>query len=279
MLTNYLGLWPAFVFAWALAMTTGTTSAQTTSTTFPTNIEFDLVFPRNETYAADALLPIVIAIQNPQEVGLLGFSIAWYIYWRGVNASNNYLDSGYQRSLWANYSTVGNEPYFETFYTNALNGTEGQFTLVIDLGTRNCSFVDSNIDSSLHFGQVSTYGTVDFEMRNGAQLPSLITPKDLCPVGFASFGITKTIPQSTNEYMRDTCPVMADAAPKMNPCAVKINSTVASNISAGVVASACGAGLLISDCQDDETNMAAHSGLGSMGWSGVVAGLVLGAAL
>ncbi|OBT50750.1 hypothetical protein VE04_09275 [Pseudogymnoascus sp. 24MN13] len=268
MLANYLGLWPTFVFAWALAMTTGTTSAQTTSTTrttFPTKIEFDLVFPRNETYAAEALLPIVVTIQNPQE--------------RGVNASNNYLDSGYQRSLWANYSTVGNEPYFETFYTNALNGTEGQFVLVIDLVTCNCSFVDSNIDSSLHFGQATTSASVDFEMRNGAQLPSLITPKDSCPVGIASFGITKTIPQSTSEYFRDTCPVLADAAPKMNPCAVKINSTVASNISAGVTAFACGAGLLISDCLDDETNMAAQSGLGSMGWSGVVAGLVLGVAL
>lgn len=277
MLVAYLGVWPTLVFVWALAVTTGTTFAQTTRT-FPATVEFDLVFPRNETYAADALLPIVFAVQNPEAVGPLAFSTSWSIYRRGIFSDD--IASGYRRDMWTNYSTVGNEPYFETFVTDALNGTEGQFTLVLDLAIHNCTYYDKslNYDSSLNFGQVAAYGRFDFELRNGAQRPSVLTPTDSCPVGIASFGITKTINQSTEQiYYRDTCAVLADPAPKMNPCAVKIDSTVASRVSA----SACALRTAVSSCpsSNDESNTAAQSGLGYMGWPEVVVGLVLGVAL
>lgn len=39
----------------------------------PATVRLDLVFPWNETYALDALLPIVIAVQNPEAAGLLAF--------------------------------------------------------------------------------------------------------------------------------------------------------------------------------------------------------------
>ncbi|KFY90171.1 hypothetical protein V500_05257 [Pseudogymnoascus sp. VKM F-4518 (FW-2643)] len=271
MLAAYLGVWPILVFVWALAVTTGTTFAQTTST-FPATVEFDLVFPRNETYAADALLPIVFAVQNPEAVVPLAFGTSWSIYRRGIY--NDDIASGYRRNMWTNYSTVGNEPYFETFVTDGLNGTEGLFTLVLDIAIRNCTYYDS----SLNFGQVAAYARVDFELRNGAQRPSVLTPTDSCPVGIASVGITSTINQSTDQnYYRDTCAVLADPAPKMNLCAVKIDSTVASRVSA----SACALRTEGSNCSssDDESNTAAQSGLGSMGWPEVVVGLVLGVAL
>lgn len=118
MLAAYLGVWTTLVFVWMLAVTTSATFAQTTSTS-PITVEFDLVFPRNETYAPDVLLPIVVVIQNPEEVWPLAFSTGWKIYWRGVNASNNYIATSYRRNIWANYSTIGNEPYFETFMTDA----------------------------------------------------------------------------------------------------------------------------------------------------------------
>ncbi|KFY56270.1 hypothetical protein V496_06715 [Pseudogymnoascus sp. VKM F-4515 (FW-2607)] len=253
MLPGYLGAWPVFVFVWALAVTTGTTRAQT----YPTTVEFDVTFPRNETYAPDALLPIVIAIQNPQAVGPLAFSTGWHIYWRGINASSDYIDSGYRRMIWTNYSTVGNEPYYETFYTNALNGTEGQFSLELDLDIRNCS----QNDSSLNFGHDGTRARVDFELRNSVQRhsnASIITSKDSCPVGLASFSIKETIKQSTDEFFLSI-----------------LVHTVALRILAGVTASACRVGLLTSDCPspDDKSNTAAQLGLRSVGWSGVIVGI------
>lgn len=279
MLAGFLGAWPIFVFVWALAVTTGTTRAQTTST-FPTTVEFDVAFPRNEIYAPDALLPIVIAIQNPQAVGPLVFSTGWSIYWRGVNASSDAIDSGYNHMIGTNYSTAANEPYFESIYTNALNGTEGQFSLVLDLNIRNCT----RTEGSLNFGQVSTIVSVDFELRNGAQHlsnSSIVTSKDSCPVGLASFTIKKTVRQNTDPLFADTCAVLADPAPKMNPCAVEINSTAASRIFAGVAASACNAKLLTSDCPspDEKSNTAAQLDLKSLGWPGIAGGLVLGVAL
>lgn len=273
MLAAYLGVWPIPFFVWALAVTTSTTFAQTTSP-FPATVEFDLVFPRNETYAPDALLPIVIAIQNPEEVGPLAFGTFWSISWRANYTDDIGNDS--RRNIWTNYSTIGNEPYFESFSTDILNGTEGHFTLKLELTIRNCTFRDP----SLTFGYEKVYASVDFELRNGAQSPSFLTTKDSCPIGIASFGIAKTINQSTDQVAyRDTCVTLADPAPKMDPCAVKINSTVASRVSASVLGSACSYGTVLTTCPSDESNMAAQSGLGSTGWSGVVAGLFLGVAL
>ncbi|KFY02145.1 hypothetical protein V490_00597 [Pseudogymnoascus sp. VKM F-3557] len=101
MLADFLGAWLIFVFVWAVAVTIGTTLVQTGST-FPVTVEFDISFPWNETYAPDALLPISIAILNPQAVGSLAFSTGWSIYWRGINASNNGIGSGYRRMTTTN---------------------------------------------------------------------------------------------------------------------------------------------------------------------------------
>ena len=47
--------------------------------TYPATVEFDVVFPLNDTYAPVALFPIVFAIQNPQAAVPLLLNIEWYL--------------------------------------------------------------------------------------------------------------------------------------------------------------------------------------------------------
>jgi hypothetical protein len=60
--------------AWAVLMaglmTAGDATATTTLT--PGIFEVDLLFPRNETYTPQALMPVVFAMQNPTLASPLG---------------------------------------------------------------------------------------------------------------------------------------------------------------------------------------------------------------
>jgi hypothetical protein len=47
--------------------------------TFPTTVEVDLVFPRNDTYAPSAIFPIVLAVHNAHAAVALDPQIRWYI--------------------------------------------------------------------------------------------------------------------------------------------------------------------------------------------------------
>ena len=47
--------------------------------TFPTTVEVDLVFPRNDTYAPSAIFPVVLAVHNAHAAVALDPNIRWYI--------------------------------------------------------------------------------------------------------------------------------------------------------------------------------------------------------
>lgn len=50
-----------------------------TAIDFPTTIELDVVFPRNETYSSTGTLPVVFAVQNAEAAFQFGYSITWTI--------------------------------------------------------------------------------------------------------------------------------------------------------------------------------------------------------
>ncbi|KAH8673383.1 hypothetical protein BX600DRAFT_433014 [Xylariales sp. PMI_506] len=61
--------------------------------TVPTIVEFDVVFPRNETYAPTDLLPIVFTLQNPNVSISLVLDIVWFI--GKVGSGEDWLETGY----------------------------------------------------------------------------------------------------------------------------------------------------------------------------------------
>ncbi|KIM97153.1 hypothetical protein OIDMADRAFT_147705 [Oidiodendron maius Zn] len=194
--------------------------------TYPATVEFDVVFPLNDTYAPAALFPIVFAIQNPQASVPLTLSIEWYL--GRVGSSGDWLAGGFGDLPWINFST---NPYFVVMSTTTLNNTEGVFSLLWTLYSGNCS--ESLGGTKLGSGVASNH--TRFTIKNGAQQPSLVTSSDTCPAQNVTFNVTGTLPVSgAAEYgERDICAVVAEEPPPpANPCAIQVDDVMASSMSA-----------------------------------------------
>ena len=194
--------------------------------TYPATVEFDVVFPLNDTYAPAALFPIVFAIQNPQAAVLLTLTIEWYL--GRVGSSGDWLAGGFIDFPWTNFST---NPYFIIMSTSKLNNTEGVFSVLWSLYSGNCS--ESFSGTKLGSSTASNY--TKFTIKNGAQQPSLVTSPDTCPAQNVTFNITGTLPVSgATEYgERDICAVVAEEPPPpANPCAIQVDDVMASSMSA-----------------------------------------------
>src|SRR5277367_1197822 len=78
---------------------------------YPATVEFDLVFPRNDTFAPAPVMPLVFAIQNPIATVALPYAIEWTMskYGEGFLFGNTFTPS------WANYSTDPDPLYIYTW--------------------------------------------------------------------------------------------------------------------------------------------------------------------
>jgi hypothetical protein len=192
--------------------------------TYPATVEFDVVFPRNDTYAPVHYLPVIFAIQNPQAAVPLTLGIEWYL-WRA--GSGDWLANGIVDLSQANFST---DPYFVVLSTNQLNGTEGTFGLIWVLHSGNCStnpLVNPQLGSSVN------YNNIKFTTKNGAQQPSLVSSPDTCPTQNVTFNVTGTLQVTDSiDYGSSACAVVREPPPLANPCAIKIDDTMASSMSA-----------------------------------------------
>jgi hypothetical protein len=217
---------PAFTSLIFLLALAGGSAAQT----YPTTVEFDLVFPRNDTFAPAELMPLVFAIQNPKAMVAIPIEIQWSIGRVGVGPL---FGDVFTTPSWASYSTDP-DPYFIYTWFPYLNGTEGEFSLQWLLASGNCS-----TGSVLGGSQTQNY--VEFTLKNGAQQQSLVTSLNTCPTQYATFNVTETLPVTdpADDSLYNTCAVLAPEPPPANPCAAKVNDTIASSISAAITASAC----------------------------------------
>jgi hypothetical protein len=238
--------------------------------TYPATVEFDVVFPRNDTYAPAELMPVVFAIQNPQAAVPLTLGIEWSL--QRLGSSGGPLAGSFVDLAWANFST---DPYFVVLSTNQLNATEGSFGLLWVLHSGNCS---GNLPGATQLGSSIGYNNIKFTTKNGAQQPSLMTGPDMCPIENLTFNVTGTLPVADPiQYSdRNVCAVVSEPPPPANPCAVKVNDSIASSISVAITASACSTPhpILTSGCPvpANKTSLAVRSKFREMGLTGVAMG-------
>lgn len=207
-------------------------------------VEFDVVFPRNDTYAPMPVMPIVFALQNPQPSLLVG--ITWRLFPYAANRD-------YDTSLFGQFIDLkttdfsnkpyfgvnSSQPYFLVEWATVLN-TAGSYTLVWSLMTENCS---STQGVTMVQGQTWQNGStrIDFKIQNGAQLPSLVSSPNVCPSKSQIFNITGMLScDRTQCDTRNTCAILGDT-PAPTPCAVQIDSALATSMSSSVTASVCSA--------------------------------------
>jgi len=102
--------------------------------TFPTTVEMDLIFPRNETYAPMDITPIVFAFRNSP-----GWtSLVPQLSWRLINISSSAtLDQDTLELAWGINTTI--DPYFRAFGLAEITKTEGQYRIIWGLTYGNCT--------------------------------------------------------------------------------------------------------------------------------------------
>jgi hypothetical protein len=246
------------------------------ATTFPTTVEVDLIFPRNDTYGPTALFPFVFAFQNALLAPSLdpGFDIEL----REVMSPNS---TGYGLAIDLSATNFSrSDPLY--VYSSITNLPAAAYRLAWSFGASNCSD-----QGTFTLGGGFRENSVEFTIQAGAQRPDLVstatsTSTECVNISHFAFNLTGTLnvplQDQAQDDNRDTCAVLSDTQPLVpgNPCAVQVNNVTASSIEAALTATACAAVSPVVSCP--KTN-AASSGrdIGFAGWMVVWGGL--GAAL
>ncbi|KFY33708.1 hypothetical protein V494_07391 [Pseudogymnoascus sp. VKM F-4513 (FW-928)] len=198
------------------------------------NLEIDLLFPQNDTYAPQHIIPIAFAIQNSSLAEFLQPHVNFVIY-PYLNHTKSYV-YGYNDLTWANFS--GRDPYM-VYGTGleALN-TEGVWTLEWTVRASNCFTSNGKQDYRVN----STQKRITFTTKNGAKMPDLTaaTGPDTCAnADSQTFRIAETRDSGDTFENGKPCAVLEDATPMPSPCAVKIDSAAAASVSARMTNVAC----------------------------------------
>lgn len=208
-------------------------------------VEVDLVFPHNESYATSDLMPFVFAIQNPQLAIWLNPSLEVFIWrWDSDRVLQGY---SFFMDLWQMQQEIRPDPYLIYRSLGNMTSIDAIYKLEWFLTTLSCS--GSAADGSLNFTQVTQNKTLWFSTKKGAQPLDLVAAAkhDTCATNKSwNFDISglENVPsddQSKSSYS-PSCPVLANVSlpsPTPTPCAVTINSTAASSITAALSYSAC----------------------------------------
>ncbi|KIM97152.1 hypothetical protein OIDMADRAFT_32182 [Oidiodendron maius Zn] len=233
--------------------------------TYPATVEFDVVFPLNDTYAPVPFFPIVFAIQNPQAAVPLLLNIEWSL--ERLGSTGGLLTGGLVDLTWANFST---DPYFVVLGTSYLSSIEGSYSVLWTLYSGNCS---GSFGGFAKPGLSIASNYTRFTIKNGAQQPSLVTSPDTCPAQNVTFNITGTLPiLDPIEYNnRDACAVISEPPPPANPCAIQV--AMASSMSA-YLSCITAPPAWSSNCTApmNSSSLAVRSSFGGMGLTGVAAG-------
>lgn len=219
-----------------LLITACTATAQSQG---PATFEFDLVFPRNETYAPTALMPVVFAFRNsPAWIPLIPI-LRWDIR---ILPSGEFVDSGTIDLAWGINATT--DPYILAFSSLALNAADGNYSVVWDLVYGNCTAT-----AGAQFGgpdqtglfRNQTFNNTNFAIRKGAQSADLAAESS-CPArqGFAlNVTATRTVDDIAAWEQRNVCGVVADPRPVPSPCALKFDAAAASSVNAALTSTYC----------------------------------------
>lgn len=208
----------------------------TAQASLPATVEVDLIFPRNDTYAPSPNLPFVFAIQNSEVAAALNPEFSLQIVEVGSNHSVG--KSVALRTSKANFSS--SDPYFVYWDTNLFNHTEGTWSLLLDVGTLNCSKQDNF--KGPHDQVLSNY--LMFTTKSGGKPVDLVaaTAESTCAdtQGF-TYNVTDILPgtplpewQRLNDdgtpNQRNTCAVLSPTPP---PRVVPSRSGTASPAASG----------------------------------------------
>lgn len=204
-------------------------------------VEIDLVFPRNETYAPTDLFPVVWAVQNAKMAKNLAILITSFV--RGRNNDSNWIDGEHDLT----YTNFSSEPYFT--YQYAKLDTEGPYQVASWVNWAGCN--TSTDSTSFSTNKMPLF--VDFTIKSGAQQVDLVAATANGTTCSADEGVAINVTDQTVNITRSfsypydpnkptgICAVLASSSPTptANPCAVKVDTTVAASMAAWLHTTLC----------------------------------------
>jgi hypothetical protein len=259
---------------------------------YPTKVEFNVVFPRNETYAPATLFPIVFAVQNYPAAAVstmlfIDYRLSHYPSGKIVERSQVVLD--HLDDLDPRSNTSAADPYYAVVWTNLLSSTNGsgQYALQWEFSHHNCSG-DFPAAYEADFGPASHGAYFElFTVAADGKQPDVAAEPHTCPHWYSAAieinGTTPVLQPAVERWQfndgRSVCAVVSETPPPADPCAARIDESAAAAISARMTASACGAIIpaLTSGCpsptQTQETNIGSRAPVGGgfgMGLTGML---------
>ncbi|KAK8131379.1 hypothetical protein PG984_007817 [Apiospora sp. TS-2023a] len=206
-------------------------------------IELDLAFPRNQTYAPAARLPIVFGYQNPELATALNARVS-FVVWNLDDMRNSVVTSSFDLGQAANLSS--RDPFLQYEYFPGFEA-EGRWLLTWTVGWDNCTKDSLELtNTGKRITHQTTTQSVRFATKDSApeiDLAAATDNKD-CPqeMGLA-FDVTATLKVPSwakgDWSGGDQCAKVAESMPKPSPCRVQIDAAAASSMAASMTAKAC----------------------------------------
>lgn len=262
----------------AVAFASAAIAETSANVSLPAVVEFDLLFPRNETYALSPTFPFIFAIQQTELLSYMGgpgpsalirlhreneysATLSEFIPPFNYSKSNDHTKSGNENGVYFVYQDIRSAIL-----------SSGTWVIAWDINMPNCSR-DPKGSTEIIGGVTgnSEPRYTMFTIADDGKQPDLETPKDQGSECFYSqdedrtsvgFNITGTLPVE-DQYGKardffegmDHCLVTAKngSPPKTNSCGAKINSDSASSISAALLATACSKPTPLASCPSESS--------------------------
>ncbi|KAK7932009.1 hypothetical protein PG985_002721 [Apiospora marii] len=224
-------------------------------------MELDLAFPRNQTFAPTARLPIVFGYQNPELAAALNTQVSFTV-WNLDDMGNSVVSSSFNVRQ-ANLTS--RDPFLQYGYFEGFEA-DGRWLLTWTVGWDNCTEASLELtNTGKRITHRTTTQSIQFTTDRSApeiDLAAATDNKD-CPqeLGLA-FDVTETlkVPSWVDWSGGDHCAKVAEKEPKPSPCRVQIDSAAASSMAASMTAKACANKDVAPpkgvDCPEDEKSSA-----------------------
>ena len=246
-------------------------------------VEVDLIFPRNETYAPTAYLPIIFAFQNSHLAQFLDPLI--HINAQLVQNANGSTPQwappesiDLEQLRWANFTN--NDTYFAypTYQRNNITfATEGIWQITWTFNWAVCS--EDSLANNIFMRNESQH-TTTLTIRKGAPEVDIVsgtTDKSCSRQVGVAVNITNTlhIPSSAHwegqtdkwEGQGDMCASTASSVPTSDPCRVSIDPAAAASISCSITSGSSATNFSTTSssltCPEDKKSAAGSLTIGS----------------
>ncbi|RMJ27845.1 hypothetical protein PHISP_01265 [Aspergillus sp. HF37] len=176
---------------------------------YPSVVELDLVFPRNETYLPVYPFPMVFALRNPSAIWPFDFSFTSELGWYNERLGREiWTDGGFQ-NLGHFPNNQFHEDHDSTEYPVAQLGEP------LPNCTKNASRAETVGFSRLYAGNVELSFVPD------GILPDFNNYEG-CPIPAATIGIQDLMVPQGFQWEVGNCPVLQDNQPSPNPCGLNV---------------------------------------------------------